>query len=106
MKRLTEKIYRNFFTSAVKKGLSSLRPRGIGQTSSPRRAEIAKNAQGIIEYVVLLCIVLAALLVMGHYLRNSLSGKQRESADVFGSGEVYELSNTTVTYTAYTNYRE
>ncbi len=64
------------------------------------KQKMKKNAQGIIEYLVLLCIVIAVLLVMGHYLRNSLSGKARESADVFGQGEVYDPSKTSVTSTA------
>jgi uncharacterized protein (UPF0333 family) len=49
-----------------------------------------KYAQTILEYVILLAIVIAAIVILGYYLRNSFSGKFREAADVFGQGEVYE----------------
>jgi hypothetical protein len=54
-----------------------------------RALETYRRAQAIIEYVVLLIVVIAALLLMGYYVRNSLSGRYRETADVFGQGEVY-----------------
>jgi hypothetical protein len=45
--------------------------------------------QSLLDYILLFTIVVAALLIMGYYVRNSLSGKYREAADVFGQGEVY-----------------
>jgi Flp pilus assembly pilin Flp len=48
------------------------------------------SAQAIIEYVVLLMIVIVTLLLMGYYVRNSLSGRYRETADTFGQGVVYQ----------------
>jgi len=48
-----------------------------------------KKGQGILDYVVLLTIVIVILLLMGYYIRNSLSGKLREGADTVGRGEVY-----------------
>jgi nitrogen fixation protein FixH len=45
--------------------------------------------QSLLDYVLLFTIVVAVLLIMGYYVRNSLSGKYREAADVFGQGEVY-----------------
>ncbi len=48
-----------------------------------------KKAQGIIDFVVLLLIVIAALLIMGYYVRNTISGKLREGGDTIGQGEVY-----------------
>ncbi len=48
------------------------------------------RAQAIIEYVAIICIVVAALLIMGYYLRNTFSGKYREAADTIGGGEVYQ----------------
>ena len=45
--------------------------------------------QSLLDYILLFAIVVAALLIMGYYVRNSLSGKYREAADVFGQGEVY-----------------
>ena len=48
-----------------------------------------KRGQGILDYVVLLLIVIAVLLIMSYYIRNSLSGKIRDAGDVFGQGETY-----------------
>ena len=47
------------------------------------------RGQSLLDYILLFVIVVAALLIMGYYIRNSLSGKYREAADVFGQGEVY-----------------
>ena len=49
-----------------------------------------QRAQSLLEYVFLFAIVVAALVIMGYYVRNSLSGKYREAADVFGQGETYK----------------
>ncbi len=56
-----------------------------------------KHAQSILDYVAIFAIIIVVLLIMSYYIRNSLSGKIRESADVFGSGEVYDPGDTTVT---------
>lgn len=48
-----------------------------------------KRGQSILDYVILLAVVIVALLIMGYYIRNTLSGKVREGADVMGGGEVY-----------------
>ena len=48
-----------------------------------------KSAQSILEYVVLLIIIIASLVIMRYYLRNAFSGKMREGADSIGQGEVY-----------------
>lgn len=45
--------------------------------------------QSLFEYILLFTIVVAALLIMGYYIRNSLSGKYRDASDVFGQGENY-----------------
>ncbi len=58
-----------------------------------------RKAQAILDYVVLLAIVIAALLIMGYYIRNTVSGKLREGADTIGQGEVYRPGSTTVTTT-------
>lgn len=47
------------------------------------------RGQSLLDYILLFTIVVAVLLIMGYYVRNSLSGKYRETADVFGQGEVY-----------------
>ena len=45
--------------------------------------------QSLLEYVLVFAIVVAALLIMGYYIRNGLSGKYRDASDVFGQGETY-----------------
>ena len=49
-----------------------------------------KRGQGMIDFVVVFAVVVAVLVVMGIYVRNSLSGKWREAADTFGQGEVFK----------------
>jgi hypothetical protein len=51
------------------------------------------SGQSLLDYILVFTIVVAALLIMGYYVRNSLSGKYRETADVFGQGETY-IPNT------------
>ena len=50
----------------------------------------SRKSQSLIEYSALLAVLIAALIAMFTYLRFSLQGKIRESADVFGRGEQYE----------------
>jgi len=47
------------------------------------------TGQSLLEYVLIFAIIVAALLIMGYYIRNSLSGKYRDTSDVFGQGETY-----------------
>jgi len=54
-----------------------------------------KKGQGILDFTMLLLIVIAAVLIMGYYVRNSISGKLRESADTIGQGEVFRPGATT-----------
>jgi hypothetical protein len=54
-----------------------------------------KNSQSILEYLVLLIIIIASLVIMRYYLRNTLSGKLREGADSIGQGEVYRPESVT-----------
>lgn len=49
----------------------------------------SKKAQSIVEYSVLIAVVVAALIAMFTYLRFSIQGRIKESADVFGQGEQY-----------------
>lgn len=53
------------------------------------RVKLYKRGQSMLDYVLFLTIIIATLLIMGYYIRNSLSGKYREAADTFGTGEVY-----------------
>jgi len=50
---------------------------------------MSRRAQGILEYAIVLLTIIAALLIMGYYVRGGLSGKIREAADTYGQGEVY-----------------
>jgi len=47
------------------------------------------TGQSILEYAVLLAVLLLAIAYMGRHVRNVLSGKARDGAEVFGQGEVY-----------------
>ncbi len=58
---------------------------------------IKKKAQAILDFVMLLLIVIAALGTMGYYIRNTLSGKMREGADSIGQGEVFRPGSTNTT---------
>jgi len=53
-----------------------------------------KRAQGILEYVIALVAVIAALIIMGIYVRGGLSGKIREAAETFGQGDAYSPNVT------------
>lgn len=50
----------------------------------------AKKGQSLLEYAVLFAAIIAVIILMGRYMRNSLSGKFRETADSIGQGEVYK----------------
>lgn len=49
-----------------------------------------RRGQSVLEYGLLVMALVAALIAMAVYLRFSLQGRIRESADVFGRGEQYE----------------
>jgi len=55
-----------------------------------------KKYQSILEYTVLIAVCVLALIFMFAYIRNSISGRWRQAADVFGQGEVYSSSHTTI----------
>jgi Flp pilus assembly pilin Flp len=55
-----------------------------------------KKGQPLIEYVVLFCVIIAAVLLIGNYVRNSLAGRWRDAGDSVGAGAVFSLGNTTV----------
>ena len=48
-----------------------------------------QKGQSIIDYVVTFAVIVAALIIMGYYIRNSLSGRMRSAADSIGQGETY-----------------
>ena len=47
------------------------------------------RGQQVMEYVVVIAVVIVVLVVMGYYVRNTLSGKYREAGDAFGQGEQF-----------------
>jgi hypothetical protein len=47
------------------------------------------RGQSVLEYAILFSIIIAVILLMGYYIRNSLMGKIRDGADTLGGGEVY-----------------
>ena len=57
--------------------------------SKRREIKRSNRAQLAIEFAVLLAILVAALLLLGYYVRNVLMGKFRESSDKIGQGELY-----------------
>ena len=55
----------------------------------PNRGEVNKKAQMIVGYLLLFVIIVAVLMLMGSYIRNSMSGKIRQAGDTFGGGAQY-----------------
>lgn len=53
-----------------------------------------QKTQGLLEYAVFIAVCAAALIIMFAFMRNTLSGKWREAADVFGKGEQYSPYKT------------
>ncbi|MCX5709633.1 MAG: hypothetical protein NT088_02755 [Candidatus Omnitrophica bacterium] len=55
------------------------------------------RAQGLIEYVALVLIVLGAFIGMRIFLQRAFHERARETADTFGQGEQYEPGVTQIT---------
>jgi hypothetical protein len=55
-----------------------------------------RHAQATFDYVLLICVAVAAILIMAYYVRNSLSGKIRDAGDTFGQGELFQPGVTNV----------
>ncbi|MFA6350432.1 MAG: hypothetical protein WCY12_05880 [Candidatus Omnitrophota bacterium] len=49
----------------------------------------AHSAQSIIEYLGIIIVVIAVLIVGGAYYKRSLQGKYKQAGDVLGGGEQY-----------------
>lgn len=54
--------------------------------------------QSIIEYLIVIVIVVAALLAMTGLLKRKVQANFRESADAFGEGRQFEEGVTIVTH--------
>jgi len=52
-----------------------------------------RKAQNIVEYTILLCIVLSALLIMQVYIKRSYQGRLKSEADTLGPQ--YSAGHTT-----------
>jgi hypothetical protein len=51
---------------------------------------LGNKGQMIVGYLLVFVLVIAALMVMGSYIRNSMSGKIRSVGDSIGGGEQYD----------------
>jgi Flp pilus assembly pilin Flp len=49
----------------------------------------ARSAQSIIEYLGIVIVVIAVLIVGGTYYKRSLQGKYKQTGDALGGGEQY-----------------
>ncbi len=54
---------------------------------------IVRKAQNIVEYTVLFCVVLAALLIMQVYIKRSYQGRIKSESDSIG--QQYSVGHTT-----------
>ena len=63
------------------------------QNQNKTRINKLKKGQSILEYSVVIAVIVAALLSMKSYLKRSLQGNYRASADVIGGA--YDPRNTT-----------
>lgn len=54
----------------------------------------SRRGQSTLEWVLLMAIMLAALLGAQRFLKASLMGQWRQTADTFGHGRQYDRSTT------------
>jgi Flp pilus assembly pilin Flp len=54
------------------------------------RVRALGKAQSILEYVAVIGIIAAVLIVMGVYYKRAVQGRYRQAGDVFGGGEQYQ----------------
>ena len=52
------------------------------------------RAQSTLEYVVVIGVIAAALIVVGIYYKRAVQGKYRTAADVLGGGDQYAPGKT------------
>ena len=55
-----------------------------------------KKAQSALEYTALIVILTGALMGMSAYMKRSLQGKYKQSADIYGGGFLYAPGQTIV----------
>ncbi|MCX5706481.1 MAG: hypothetical protein NTW13_02260 [Candidatus Omnitrophica bacterium] len=54
-----------------------------------RRLKPKNLSQSILEYLVVIIVITAALVAIAAYYKRSLQGKYRQAGDVFGRGGQY-----------------
>jgi hypothetical protein len=65
-----------------------------------------RKAQSVIEYVVLFCVVLSALLLMSIYVKRAYSGRLKADADSISSQQYAPEHTTSVIVTTVTTNSE
>ncbi|MFA5357032.1 MAG: hypothetical protein WC301_06520 [Candidatus Omnitrophota bacterium] len=51
---------------------------------------IYKKGMGVMEYILVIAVVVAALVGMQVYIKRAISGRIRQGADTFGYGRQYD----------------
>jgi len=54
------------------------------------------KSQSMLAYAALFGLVAAALIILSIYLKRSIQGRYRQSADVFGQGTQYQPGSTDI----------
>ena len=65
-----------------------------------------KIAQSILEYVILICVVLSALLIMSSYIKRAYSGRIKTDADSISSRQYAPLHTSSQIVTTTTTASE
>jgi uncharacterized protein (UPF0333 family) len=69
-----------------------------------------ERAQSILEYTLLICVLIAALMAMRHYINRGIQGKLRQSGEDIGGGYFYApretVSDTLTTTTVNKDHSE
>ncbi|MCF7916263.1 MAG: hypothetical protein K9L61_00605 [Candidatus Omnitrophica bacterium] len=56
-----------------------------------------KKAQSILSYAALVVAVASALILMSNYVKKSIQGKYKQTADTYGGGFLYHKADTNIT---------
>jgi uncharacterized protein (UPF0333 family) len=66
--------------------------------------KLQKKGQSTLEYVILIGFVVAALILMGVYMKRSIQGKLRESSDQIG--EQFSAAHTKSNYITHSKLKQ
>ncbi len=65
-----------------------------------RKYSNLRQAQSLLEYAVLICVIISTLLIMQFYIKRAYQGRIKQEADELGQqyspGHTTSLSNTTI----------